>query len=126
MPPVRRSPSTRVYGGFVNPSNVTYFMVGGPFHGQEVTLPHPVADYSPIKDGGEERYIQNVVNLFGRRMTVLVHTSQHGNEAQVNDALAHVLLQHPNIYQVWQQAPHSFAPIVDDTRIEPALTETPR
>jgi hypothetical protein len=126
MPPVRRSPSTRVYGGFVNPSNVTYFLVGGPFHGEKVTLPHPVADYSPIEKGAEERYIQNVVNLFGRRMTVLVHTSQNGNEVQVNEALANVLLQHPNIYEVWQQSPYSFQPVMDDTRVEAPLAETPR
>lgn len=117
----------------MNPTNVIYFMVGGPFHGQEVTLPHPVADYSPIKDGSEERYVQNALNLFGRRMTALVHISQHGNEARVNDALAHVLLQHPNIYQVWQQAPLGFpqsvesnAGAIDDTRVEPPLAETPR
>lgn len=134
MPPSgRRSSRTRVYGGFVNPTSVTYFLVGGPFHGQEVTLPHPVADYSPIKDGNEERYMQNVVTLFGRRIPALVHSTQHGNEARVNDALAHVLLQHPGIYQVWQQSPPSFPPpgdslpSLDETRQEPALIgETPR
>lgn len=133
MPPAsRRSPSTRVYGGFVNPTSVTYFLIHGPFHGQEVTLPHSVADYSPIKDGNEERYVQNRVNLFGRRIPALVHTSINGNESLVNDALAHALLQHPNIYEVWQRTAVSFPipsdlpPALDETRLETAVPDAPR
>lgn len=119
----------------MNPTSTTYFMVGGPFHSQEVTLPHQVATYNPVVDGVEERYSQAEVNLFGHRLSVLVHASQNSNDQRANESLAHALLNHPAIYQVWQNAPLSFTPPetprvapapVDDTRIEKPLVDTPR
>lgn len=133
MPPARRrSPSTRVYGGFVNPTGITYIMIGGPFHQSELALPHPVKEYKPVVEGNEEEYILNEVTFFNRRIPVLIHSSIYGNEPRATDSLAHGMLQGP-VFQIWQRATPSFPQPVDmslggqdDTRIEPPLAETPR
>jgi hypothetical protein len=112
MPPAQgRSQSAGIYGGFVNPTNITYFMIGGPCDQQEITLPHPVKKYEPEVDGKEERYILADVNLFGHRLPVLLYFNLAGNEPRANDVLARGLLNHAALYNMWQSSPLSNPPL---------------